>query len=549
MNVTYIILLVLALAIYMIVSTIRPFKSKWTNFLCFIFLLSFMYYGFLHLFEVMEIVPDEFSYIPIAISLFVYIALNVNEASAYKVDKSKAFFLETTDNDKIYFGYPNDNFLILGGAGSGKTKSIGKPLMEQFIMKGWAGFIYDYKDFDYTKTAYNLCKKHNYPHEFYYVSFTDLKRTYRFNPLDPEIVKSETLLFQLMDDILSASIPPDTKKDEWFQGALGILRGVAWVLYDRYRDMCTLPHILNLILMADKHQLFYFLDKYPMSRMLAGAFIDAKGSERTQASFLSTLSNYITTIATNKNVAYVLTEGTNNKINFKFNLVDQEYPKLFAVANNFALESILSPIISMLMVLSARQIEFGNTTKFVYILDEMTTFKVRDFQNFPSVLREYGAAFVILTQSGAKLEKLYGKFDRSSIEANCSNLFLGRTKDVEALKYYPLFFGKEERKKKSKSSGSSNSGHNSSVTISTQKEEVYESKDFSALIPGQFIGMAGHTNKPLFDVTFKQFSLKEEGLPILAAVTKDDVNENFDRILREVISILPSSFKKDEEIG
>lgn len=548
MSVKYIILLVIALAIYMIATTIRPFKSKWTNFICFIFMLIGIYYCFDVLFELFNIVPNEFSYIPIGVSLFIYIISNVKEVSNYKLDKTKAFYLETVSGDIIYFGYPNDNFLILGGAGSGKTKSIGKPLMEQFIVNGWAGFIYDYKDFDYTKTAYNLCKKHNYPHEFYFVSFTDLKRTYRFNPLAPDIIGSETLLFQLMDDILSASIPPDTKKDEWFQGALGVLRGVAWVLYDRYRDMCTLPHILNLILMADKQQLFYFLDRFPMSRMLAGAFIDAKGSERTQASFLSTLSNYITTIATNKNVAYVLTEGTNKKINFKFNLIDPEHPKLFAVANNFALESILSPIISMLMVLSARQIKFGNTTKFVYILDEMTTFKVRDFQNFPSVLREYGAAFVILTQSGAKLEKLYGKFDRSSIEANCSNLFLGRTKDVEALKYYPLFFGKEEKKKKSKSSGSSNSGHNSSVTISTQKEEVYESKDFSALTPGQFIGMAGHTNRPLFDVTFKQFSLKEEELPILAAVTQDDVNENFDRILSDVISILPKSFDRNEEM-
>ena len=37
--------------------------------------------------------------------------------------------------------------LILAGAGSGKTKSIGKPLMEQYIRSGFAGFIYDFKDF------------------------------------------------------------------------------------------------------------------------------------------------------------------------------------------------------------------------------------------------------------------------------------------------------------------------------------------------------------------------------------------------------------------
>jgi len=52
---------------------------------------------------------------------------------------------------------------------------------------------------------------------------------------------------------------------------------------------------------------------------------------------------------------------------------------------------------------------------------------------------------------------------------------------VEALKYYPLFFGKYEKEKKSASSGSSGDGRNSSVTISTQKEGIYESKDFASL--------------------------------------------------------------------
>ena len=39
---------------------------------------------------------------------------------------------------------------------------------------GFAGFIYDFKDTDYTRTAYNLIKRHRYPHKFYYVSFDRL---------------------------------------------------------------------------------------------------------------------------------------------------------------------------------------------------------------------------------------------------------------------------------------------------------------------------------------------------------------------------------------
>ena len=46
----------------------------------------------------------------------------------------------------LKFFNPYIGFLIYGGAGSGKTKSIAKPLLEQYIKHGFAGFIYDYKD-------------------------------------------------------------------------------------------------------------------------------------------------------------------------------------------------------------------------------------------------------------------------------------------------------------------------------------------------------------------------------------------------------------------
>ena len=55
--------------------------------------------------------------------------------------------LHATGGTIIRYYYWFSNFLVYGGAGSGKTKSIGKPLMEQYIRSGFAGFIYDFKDF------------------------------------------------------------------------------------------------------------------------------------------------------------------------------------------------------------------------------------------------------------------------------------------------------------------------------------------------------------------------------------------------------------------
>ena len=363
--------------------------------------------------------------------------------------------LHATDGTIIRYYYWFSNFLVYGGAGSGKTKSIGKPLMEQYIRSGFAGFIYDFKDFDYTRTAYNLIRKHGYPHEFYYVNFTDMNRTYRFNPLDRRNIKDRTMLMQLMEDVLGALMPPTSKQDEWYTGALGILNGVAYRLWDEFPECCTLPHIVNFVMKADTGQL-------------------------------------------------------------------QEFLKL-------------NDISAMVMSIASRSFSMENRVPFVFILDEMTTFKVRDFEKLPSVLREYGAAFLLLTQFGAKLEKLYSKLDRSSIEANFGNIFLGRTLDVEALKYYPFFFGKYEKEKKSTNSGSSGGGRNSSVTISTQKEEIYESKDFASLDPGEFIGMGNRFNiKGHFRKKFRLLKLEEEPLLVVAFRAEKKISDNYTRILKDI---------------
>lgn len=51
---------------------------------------------------------------------------------------------------RLEFYYYYSNFLVYGGAGSGKTKSIGKWLLSEYMRLGFAGFIYDFKDTDYT---------------------------------------------------------------------------------------------------------------------------------------------------------------------------------------------------------------------------------------------------------------------------------------------------------------------------------------------------------------------------------------------------------------
>lgn len=512
-----------------LIGSIKIFNKVWYNVALFVVLIlleviACNWIGIVYLYPTV-----------LALVVFLFFTLkDLRPGSSRSGGSEKAICLPVQSGVRgrqLQFYYYYANFLVYGGAGSGKTKSIGKWLLQEYIRLGFAGFIYDFKDTDYTQTAYNLIKKYDYKGEFYYINFDNLSRSYRFNPL--KNVSDKTVLMQLMEDMLLSMQAKDAKQDEWFAGGLGILRGVAYRLYDEFREYCTIPHILTLIMNSSQENLTRFLEQNTISEMMAGAFLKAKGSEKTQASYISTLSNQIATMATDENIAWVLSGN-----DFDFNLIDPEHPKMFAVSNNFSKNSVYSPVIAMLLSISSRQFTMQNKVPFVYFLDEMTTVKIKNFETLPSVLREYKAAFVLLTQSGAKLENLYGKLDRSSVEANFGNMFLGRTKDVEALKYYPLFFGKEEKERRSRSAGKSGSSSNTSVTISSQKEDVYQGKDFSELEPGEFIGSATRANVKEFKAKFKMFEMEEEELPIHEFVTPEQVTENYDRIIQEVQAIL-----------
>ena len=77
----------------------------------------------------------------------VLLRLSFNGGTESGKGRKALLSLHATDGTIIRYYYWFSNFLVYGGAGSGKTKSIGKPLMEQYIRSGFAGFIYDFKDF------------------------------------------------------------------------------------------------------------------------------------------------------------------------------------------------------------------------------------------------------------------------------------------------------------------------------------------------------------------------------------------------------------------
>lgn len=427
----------------------------------------------------------------------------------------------------IEFYNPFLGFLVYGGAGSGKTVSLGKPLLAEFMRLGFVFFIYDAKDNDYTRTAFWLKESLDYPHPIYNIDLVNPSHGFRFNLFAPHLFDDESEVEE-MSTILYKVLAKKMELNEWDDKAKGVLNAVAFYIYKHHKEHFTAPHIVNLATQTDTDSLAEMLESDPTCRSYAKAFLDAKESPATRSSIISTLSGVIGSFAANKRICYVL-----NGDDFDFFLNDPEDPKSVTITNNFKYREQISPLVTLMFVMAMKRINFGNTVPMVGFLDEATTFKIQNLEAYPSELREYLLAMVLLTQNPGKIEKLYGKQDRSSLESNLQNHFYGRTKDLEAGKVFSQMFATIDKERKSVTTRSNSDG--SSMTRSMEEKAKYKPEFFKGLKPGEFVGGAAESNVDEFRALFKPYEgSKLEENPFVRMVTTEDLEKNYNRIIEDV---------------
>ena len=76
--------------------------------------------------------------------------------------------------------------------------------------------------------------------------------------------------------------------------------------------------------------------------------------------------------------------------------------------------------------------------------------------------------------------------------------------------------------------------------VSSQKEDIYQGKDFADLEPGEFIGSATRANVSYFKVKLEMYDDRnEEPLPDVRVLEPGELGRNFARILEEVRELFP----------
>ena len=420
---------------------------------------------------------------------------------------------------------------VIGSAGSGKTESVVYNFLAHFSKHSFCGIIHDYKNFEITEMAYPLFEENKI--DFRVISFDDIYD--RVNPIAPQYMQNEESVNEvarvLIENLLEQRESGSFGASKFFNDAAeGLIGGLIWKLRASYPKYCTLPHLIAIYQFLDTDSLIAFLSTNATSRAMADAFISGKDSDRQTAGVKSTLANALKKISTQR-IFMVLSAddvplGPNS----------QEKPSVISVVNNPKYETAYSPIIATIIHTITKQMSVHSGKSSFLMMEEAPTIRLLNMHRIPATLRSYDIATIYVMQDKIQNDMMYGDKASKAILSNLSYQFFGKVNDPDTAKYYERFF---EIVKSETTSVNRGYNLNFDTRITTGEREVVKIRAdvFFRLKQGEFITFADGEDKR---VQFKLPKIEKRMPNKKKAFTDEDLEENFERVYREVRSI----FKK-----
>jgi len=411
---------------------------------------------------------------------------------------------------------------IIGSAGSGKTESVVYNFLEHLNQYGFCGVIHDYKHFEITEMAYPLF--HKGKNNFYIISFDE--SYHKVNPIAPRYIDDE--------ESVELKETGSTGSSRFFNDAVeGLIGGMIWRLKTSYTHLCTIPHMIALYQHLSTKELVKFLSVDLTAKAMADAFINGVASERQNAGVKSTLSNAFKKISTQK-IFMTLSKDevpldTNNPKN----------PSVVAIVNNPKKETSLSPIIATVIHTITKQMSERNRLSSFLLMEEASTIRLLNMHRIPATLRSYDIMTLYILQDKIQNDMLYGDKASKAILSNLSYQFFGKANDPDTAKYYERFFEIIKKPTKTVSEGL---GIDFDTRVSKGEKEVAKTRAdaFYGLKQGEFVVFHDGKDKK---VQFKAPKIVR-ALPEQTIITDEQLQENFNRIHREVIALC-ASFKDE----
>ena len=377
--------------------------------------------------------------------------------------------------------------IVIGTPGSGKSYSVVIPFIKQHLEKGFAMCVYDFKYPDLSQVTYNyfLKAKQNMalPEStgFYVINFDDVCKSYRCNPLAPELMESPIDAFESSRTVLyNLNREWIRKQGEFFaESAVSFFAAVIWFL-KKYKkgEYCTLPHAIEL-LQLDYDDLFPILAREKDVENIINPFVNAhrRGASKQLEGQLGGLKIAIAKIISKE--IYWICSGND----FSLDINNPKNPKVVCLANNPLRIEMYGAVLSLFLTRMMKVINQRGQHKSSLIFDELPTIYFRGLDTLIATARSNKISTLAGLQTIDQLIRDYGKEQANAMLTNIGNVFAGQSIG-ETAKFIQGRMGKilQERQ-------SININRNmQSSTISTQMDFLVPEGKIATLPQGYMVG-------------------------------------------------------------
>ena len=388
--------------------------------------------------------------------------------------------------------------LIIGTPGSGKSFALIEEIIEQLIEKNFTLLIYDFKFDTLSKIAYNYwrrkkervkdSKELSHIPEFYTLSFDNIEKSHRCNPIDPYLMKSQTDATDAATVIMKNSNKDWIKRTDFFsKSAISFTSGLNWYLKikaeETGKNICTLPHVITLSMVNIEYLLEIMMREVEV-RSLMIPFKDAMDRNAGQQLAGQTASAQISlSMMATKEIYYIMTGN-----DFRLDINNPKKPKIVCIQNNPDRSEVYAAPIGLYINKILQVVNQPGRRPLGVILDELPTVFIMGLRKIIDTGRSNYIATVLGIQSITQLISDYGRELAEVIFDNCSNVFSGAAKG-ETSKRISEIFGRIHQEKKTRSVSSNDTTVNHSTILS----ELLPKSKITSLSTGHFGGIVADT--------------------------------------------------------
>jgi len=359
------------------------------------------------------------------------------------------------------------HIMVVGGQGSGKSTSIAIPTLLNYNS---SIFAIDIKG-ELSETCKNYRKKRKV-----------------FNPLNentphynPYLVLNEGNRVQGAREISQSIIPIGTNEKDpyWKQSAQNLLTACILHYESSGKDF---PTTCREIMQTPVNELIEILSKSPVNevKLFINSFVSA--DTKLLASIYSTLSNEIILFATDEDIMRALSKDDDY-----ISINDLEnYTDVFIQISEDKLEqwkSLLNLIVSQFLKSFEKRADKADK-KILFMIDEFARLgKIENITNGLATLRSKGIQIMLILQSLAQLDMIYGKDTRKVITDNCNYKIVLNASDIDTQEYFSKLVGTVEKVKKSSSVNKNDFSvtSNKGTSKTTEEKRIIKPEEFAYL--------------------------------------------------------------------